>query len=141
MPEELNNGVIENRRCNDILFCLVFCAFIFGCIVVAALGFTEGDPNLVLYPYDEDGVQCGTKPNEKYKYLYFYNSVSNLKSVINLTDVAQGICVSTCPDYYKPVIDCRSTKKNPLCTITTENFYFSEPCKYLLFSSPKILYS
>jgi hypothetical protein len=128
MPQELNDGVIENRRCRDILFCLVFLVFIFGCVVIASLGFTKGNPNLVLYPYDEDGIQCGKNETESYQYLYFYNTVSNLASVTNATAAAQGICVKTCPTYYGK-LDCRPTKKNPLCEVTVENFYFSVPCK------------
>ena len=81
MPEELNNGVIENRKCQDIIFCLIFILFIFGCIVIAALGFTKGNPDMVIYPYDEDGKQCGKGTGQPFR--YFYNTVGNLKSITN----------------------------------------------------------
>ena len=131
MPEELNNGVIENRKCQDIIFCLIFIFFIFGCIVIAALGFSKGNPDIVIYPYDEDGVQCGKGTDQPYKYLYFYNTVANLKSVLNSTNIAQGICVSSCPSYYSGKLDCRPTRNNPNCVITAENFYFSVKCNIL----------
>jgi choline transporter-like protein 2/4/5 len=130
MPQELNDGPIENRSCRDILCCLIFVLFIFGCIVIASLGFTKGNPNLIIYPYDEDGVQCG-KEGQPYQYLYFYNTVSNLASVTNATAIAQGVCVTTCPNSYGK-LDCRPTKKNPLCDVTAENFYFSTTCNIYL---------
>ena len=60
-PDVFKNGPLsdENRKCRDILCCLFFIIFLIACVVVAVLGFKNGDPSLILYPYDEDGNECG----------------------------------------------------------------------------------
>jgi hypothetical protein len=141
MPEELNNGTIENRGCTDILFCILFILFIGGCVVIAAFGFTKGNPNLLIYPYDEDGYQCGYKKGEQFPYLYFYNSVDNVKD-FNTTGIAQGVCVKDCPEVYKETLDCMPTLNNPYCKVTNTSFYSSMPCIYILtLSFETILYT
>jgi choline transporter-like protein 2/4/5 len=128
MPEELNNGTIENRHCTDILFCLLFMAFIVGCVVVASFGFSKGNPNLVLYPYDEDGNQCGLGSATQYPYIYFYNTLDNLNNY-NTTGIAQGVCVTTCPTEFTGRLDCLATLINPTCQVTNSSFYISMPRK------------
>lgn len=128
MPEYLNNGPVEDRSCRDILCCLIFIAFLGGCVVVAALGFSKGNPDLVLYPYDEEGNQCGLGNMTDYPYIYLYNAVSNLKTY-NLTGIAQGVCVTNCPvNYTGSIAPCKSTTNNPGCTVTWDNYYPSTGC-------------
>lgn len=81
-PDEFKNGPLgdDKRHCRDCLCCIIFVLFLCGCVVVCAMGVKGGDPNLVLYPYDKDGKQCGRDEYKDYKFLYFYNVVSNLKS-------------------------------------------------------------
>ena len=81
-PDVFKNGPLsdENRKCRDILCCLLFIIFLIACVVVAVLGFRNGDPSLILYPYDEDGNECGRNETKDYKYLYFYNSIENFKN-------------------------------------------------------------
>jgi choline transporter-like protein 2/4/5 len=131
MPAELNNGTIENRGCTDILFCLLFIIFIGGCVVIASFGFSKGNPNLVLYPYDEDGVQCGISKGLKYPYLYFYDTVENIES-FDTSGIAQGVCVSNCPKNYTGKLDCLPTTANPGCTVSNSSFYVSMPCKIVV---------
>jgi choline transporter-like protein 2/4/5 len=133
----LRRGPVDDskRRCTDLLCCFIFVAFIGGCVVVTALGFAQGNPNLVLYPYDEDGRQCGRDNSTlNYPYLYFYAAVSNLKDY-NVTGVAQGVCVSTCPSNFTGTLNCISTKKNPKCAVSIFDFYVSTPCKFLKYFS------
>ena len=56
-PDEFKNGPLgdDKRHCRDCLCCIIFVLFLCGCVVVCAMGVKGGDPNLVLYPYDEDG--------------------------------------------------------------------------------------
>jgi choline transporter-like protein 2/4/5 len=131
MPAELNNGTIDKRGCTDILFCLLFIVFIGGCVVVASFGFSRGNPTLVMYPYDEDGRQCGTGSNTKYPYLYFYDVVDDIKD-FNTTGLAQGICVSDCPKNNTGKLSCLPTAHNPDCSVTNSSFYISMPCNKLL---------
>lgn len=95
--------------------------------VVTILGFSQGNPDLVLYPYDEDGNQCGRGTLAQYPYLYLYKAVSNLQSY-NITHIAQGVCVSSCPSEYTETLPCYSTVKNPDCSIDKIDFYSSAEC-------------
>lgn len=139
-PDAFKNGPIgdESRSCKDIFCLLIFFAFIGGCVVVAVLGFYNGNPNLILYPYDEDANQCGVNKTKDYKYLYFYNSISNLES-FNISQVANSICVKVCPNETFPssendiAVDCWPTGKNPNCKIIKSNYYESKGCKYIIF--------
>jgi hypothetical protein len=98
-------------------------------VIVTILGFSQGNPNLVLYPYDEDGRQCGLNGLKEYPYLYFYEAVSNYKD-INITNIVQGVCVSECPSEYSTgILNCTATKDNPNCKVSAENFYVSTECK------------
>lgn len=132
MPEELNNGPIEDRSCRDILCCIIFILFLAGMVVVAVLGFSQGNPNLVLYPYDEDGRQCGrTSETLKYPYLYLYKTIEQISSA-SLNNTTDGVCVSSCPITYNGSLDCIPTTKNIDCSVTQKNFYVSTPCINLI---------
>ena len=80
--DEFKNGPLgdDKRHCRDCLCCIIFVLFLCGCVVVCVMGVKGGDPNLVLYPYDEDGKQCGRDEYKDYKFLYFYNVVGNLQN-------------------------------------------------------------
>jgi len=140
----MNKGPVDDshRSCRDIICCIIFVAFIGGMIVVTGLGFSKGNPNLVLYPYDDDGRQCGFQNMKDYPYLYFYQAVSNLKT-INTTGVVQGVCVSSCPGNYTASLNCSKTKANPNCSVKQIDYYVSTPCKLISYfiSFRKILYS
>lgn len=136
----LNNGPTadENRSCQDLIFCLLFIAFIVGCAVVTGLGFSQGDPSRLTYFYDEDGVPCGKNGTdaENYPYLYLYNAVSSAYE-LNATEVVnKGICVTDCPTTYptelslsslKVRLNCKKTKLNPDCLVDTKNIFLSTP--------------
>lgn len=100
LPDELSNGPVQNRRCTDCLCCLVFVAFIVAWIICGIVGFSEGEPQLLTYPFDSDGNQCG-RPGEvaeDYSYLYFpFPTSGNLK---------YRACVKECPEYYNSTVDC-----------------------------------
>lgn len=105
---------------------------------MTGIGFSQGDPNLVLYPYDEDGKQCGRSNGTlynytSYPYIYFYAAVSNVKDY-NVTGLIQGVCVSSCPKNFTGslltpgTIDCMPTTKNPNCQVLKTDFYDSISC-------------
>ncbi len=119
----------SNRRCQDIICCLMFVAFLIGMIIVTILGFSQGNPQLVLYPYDEDGRQCGLNDLETYKYLYFYKAAENFKE-IKTSNIIQGVCVSECPKEKTNTLKCKPTKSNPDCSVSDINFYISIGCNY-----------
>ena len=103
-------------------------------VIVAGLGFSEGNPNVVLYPYDEDGNQCGrvnVSNLTNYPYIYFYNVTANVQNY-NFTGIAQGVCVSSCPSTFNgtyTTLNCYPTKLNPNCAVQQYSFYVSTTCK------------
>jgi hypothetical protein len=133
MPEELNNGPIEERSCRDILCCIIFVLFLAGMVLVAALGFSQGNPDLVLYPYDEDGRQCGRNETTLgYPYLYLYKTMEQILDA-EIGNITTGVCVSECPTTFTGTLNCTPTKNNPNCEVTEKNFYRSTSCKLSLF--------
>ena len=86
-PDSFKNGPIsdESRKCRDICCCIIWLIFLVGCIVVAVLGFANGQPSLIIYPYDEDGNACGKDGDYKdYPYIYFYDAIKDAKNFIDL---------------------------------------------------------
>ena len=131
--EQYKNGPIgdESRGCTDCICCIIFLAFLCGMGVVAYLGFTTGDPLKLIYPYDEEFHQCGRDEGyEDYKYLYFYNVVSNLQD-FELKKAVNAICVKECPKLEEDKIEtwpyeheCK-TKPKTVCQIEKKNYYRS----------------
>lgn len=128
---DLNNGPTsdENRSCTDIICCLFFFLFLGGCVVVTVIGYREGNPNAIMYIYDEDGNACG-KAGDKaanFPYLYLYQAVSKA-SKGDYQFTKQGICVKQCPiSYDNTTLNCLQTTNNTNCQVTKENIYLSSP--------------
>ncbi|OMJ83106.1 hypothetical protein SteCoe_16026 [Stentor coeruleus] len=97
VSEELRDGPVPHRRCTDILFCLIFTCFFIAMITIGIIGFSNGDPDLIIYPYDSSGFQCGRpdRNTEDYKYLY-YPAAGIRDSISNYTKYR--ICLKSCPD-------------------------------------------
>jgi len=49
----------NNRHCTDMLCCVVFVAFIGAMIALAGHVFANGNPMILMTPYDSSGNQCG----------------------------------------------------------------------------------
>jgi hypothetical protein len=133
-PNEFKNGPIDDdsRKCRDCCCCLLFIIFVLACGFVGYLGFTKGDPQALLYTYDEDGNACGrTKGYEDYPYLYFY-SVITAATTLNSKAATNGICVKKCPkdklgdsENHKN-LECKPTKNNPDCKVVKLDYYESK---------------
>jgi hypothetical protein len=133
-PDEFRNGPIgdESRKCRDIICCIFFIVFLVACVVVAILGFVKGHPSYLMYAYDEDGKACGHSEGYKdYPYLYFYQVVSNVKS-LNTDSVINGVCVKECPKEVlgktQPdfTLNCHPSSKSKGCIVKAENYYQSK---------------
>ena len=137
--DDFKNGPLgdDKRQCRDYICCLIFVAFIVGCVIVCIMGVKDGDPNLILYPYDEDGYQCGRGALKDYKFLYFYDVVGNLKR-LNVSSIVNGICVKKCPDNKNPkkgekiFLDCKPTENNPDCNVSAVSYYNSTGSKNII---------
>lgn len=139
-PESYKNGPIsdDQRKCRDCFCCLLFILFLLGCVAVCVLGAYYGNPDLILYPYDEDGNQCGRGNLKDYKYLYFYNIYEDLKNALS-DKKASTFCVKTCPYGEKfeekigtkdltpseTTAECYKTKSNNNCSISAKAYYNS----------------
>ena len=126
------NGPIgdENRKCRDVLCCIIFFAFLIACVFVGLYSYDKGDPNIILYPYDDDGRQCGREDYKDYKYIYFYEAKENVKS-IKLGGVLNAFCVKDCIKTKIPegqtymTFDCKTTSKKTDCNVDEDNYYTS----------------
>ena len=52
-------GIKWERSCTDVLCCLIYLAFNASIIVIAAWGFTQGNPYNLVTPFDMNGNVCG----------------------------------------------------------------------------------
>ena len=61
--EKGDKGIKWDRSCTDVIFCLIFVAFIVCTLGVSFYAYSAGDPASILTPYDSDGNACG-KPDQ-----------------------------------------------------------------------------
>ena len=93
----------NNRHCTDVLCCLVFVAFVGAMIAVAGYSLQNGNPLVLMTPYDSGGNQCGMPgqtggdfSDYKYKYL---SGLSNALTGAGAKSAAlyEAVCVKECP--------------------------------------------
>jgi len=101
-------------------------------VIVAGLGFSEGNPEAVFTPFDEDGRNCGVNATANFSYLYLYSVITNVKTLNTSKVLSNSVCVSSCPKNYTGFLDCAPTTLNRLCQITEDNFYSSKQCNLIL---------
>ncbi|XP_033761277.1 choline transporter-like protein 2 [Pecten maximus] len=118
-------------------------------VLVSAYAFMQGNPLLLLYPVDSDGVMCGQGSNAGKDYLFYFDLIECSKSgiaVFLLGCPSPQICVSACPTYYYSVLsDVSSTSDLKYCKTSadmTKEVYqlvSDDSCPaYILASSPLI---
>ena len=130
---EFENGPLgdEKRVCRDCVCCIIFVVFLLSLVYVAVFSFDKGDPNLVLYPYDEDSHQCGKGDLKDYPYLYFYKAKDNLKKAITRREI-NAFCLTECPKeelnetQSSITLPCYPTEQNKDCMVTKSNYYTSK---------------
>ena len=125
---ELMNGPMtdSNRVCTDVIFCIIFIIFILAMLACGAFGWWSGNPDKIIYFYDDDSRQCGRGIMTDYKYLYLYSAVTELKKVNTNTWSSLAFCVKKCPTNYRDPVQCSPTKKKTDCLVDFENLYLSE---------------
>ena len=106
----------KNRRCTDILCCIIFLVFNVGMLTAAIYGYVYGSPGKLIAPIDGDGNICGYTPGyENYPSLYIDDIVDAASDPTNV--FLYGVCAEACPTTADPyTINCKATKKNPACT-------------------------
>ena len=111
VDDELGNGPISKRKCTDVICCCIFLAFVVGMVGAAGYGYSNGNVEKLLRPFDYDGRACGYDTAVKnYPYLYWPDPTS-------LSNIGKTMCVSSCPQYSAAVAAGTSTPTD--CVITT----------------------
>ncbi|XP_073090237.1 choline transporter-like protein 5 isoform X1 [Manis javanica] len=122
-------GPVTNRRCTDVLCCVVFMLFIMGYILLGLTAWVHGDPRRVAYPTDSTGHFCGQKgtPNENKTVLFYFNlfSCSSPSVMVNLQCPTTQICVSKCPEKFLTYVEMQFTYRQDKNYWT----YYSQFCK------------
>jgi choline transporter-like protein 2/4/5 len=105
---------MENRSCTDILFCIIFLAFLGGLGVVSVFGYQNGSPERLFAPLDADGRFCGIDTAVK-GHSYLYLAINPLEAD-NVADIfSTAVCVSSCPLNDTVDIDCVPTNVTKDC--------------------------
>ncbi|KAI9204340.1 plasma-membrane choline transporter-domain-containing protein [Polychytrium aggregatum] len=140
-------GPIENRKCRDVLFLLLYLIFWAAMLFVASIGFETGDPRRLLIPTDYLGQQCGvnntvlhsnltdftTKP-----YAYFLNPFDPFSY--------PAVCVSQCPSSSQAfwastpsTVICRYGYPQPQDENHIIDAYLNQSCAAFLYSGGPVL--
>jgi hypothetical protein len=69
----LVNGPVEQRRCTDCLFLLVWIAFLVGMMAMTIDGYVNGNGAYMIAPINMNDKVCGFDGLESYPVLYFPN--------------------------------------------------------------------
>jgi hypothetical protein len=123
LNEELANGPLAQRKCTDVLCCLLFVVFMGGMIGIAGYAISKGNPNLIGRGYDSDGKMCGVDAGyEDYPYLYFPIPFPGY--------LTTTVCLKTCPTSLTASaltsLDCHKTGKyNAPCAKTSSTMIFT----------------
>ncbi|XP_069863404.1 choline transporter-like protein 5 isoform X2 [Dipodomys merriami] len=108
-------GPTANRRCTDVLCCIIFVVFIIGYIVLGLVAWVHGDPRRVAYPTDSQGHFCGQKgtPNEKKPILFYFNlfRCASPAIMVNLQCPTTQVCVSKCPEKFLTYLEMQLLSK------------------------------
>jgi hypothetical protein len=108
IPEDLRDGPVQRRRCTDLFWLLIFTCFLAAVIGVGVVGFSKGNPALLMYPYDTSGNQCGRPGEVTYAYPYLYYPYPGLNNDLR-------VCVKACPDSLDSQLQCYPTQHVPEC--------------------------
>lgn len=104
----LQDGPAPNRKCTDILCCILFCVYWVGMLYLGYQGYKHGDPSKLAIPYDPDHHACGVDPGyEDYGKIYF---VAPTPKTLHRT-----VCVSECPTNQTKVLDCKVNSQVKTC--------------------------
>ena len=104
----------KNRRCTDILCCLVFVAFNIGMLVAAIYGYVNGNPGKLIAPIDGDGKICGYSAGyEDYPKLYIDDISTAATDPTNVFHYS--VCVKECPSDASDPIECMTTDTTTAC--------------------------
>jgi solute carrier family 44 (choline transporter-like protein), member 2/4/5 len=116
----LREGPLKERRCTDILCCLIFFAFLGAMGFLGYYGYQHGDPEAVIYPYDSAGNQCGRPGTNTsdYEYVYFIDPTFT-------SHTKWKVCVKECPQSSSYIVNCSTTKWVSDCSFTVNGTHYA----------------
>ena len=87
----------RNRRCTDVLFLILYAAFMVAFFAIGVIGFTSGDPRILLYGTDYEGKLCTEDLPARYwvNPLEIYE-LTQATHTFDMKDV-KSICLKDCP--------------------------------------------
>eukprot|EP00899_Mesostigma_viride_P009105 jgi/Mesvir1/18196/Mv09481-RA.2 len=103
----------ENRKCQDILFLLLFIAFWVGMIAVAATAIKEGNVKRIIYGLDYQGNLCGDSnngtngPDFRHRTKLYWTGFNN--AFAGDLSAVKAVCLEECKTDYCDMGLCTST--------------------------------
>ena len=110
-------GPVQDRRCTDVLFCLLF-NFVIGVMLYWCIdGYINGNPDMLLAPISGNNQICGFSEGvTDYPYLYIPDITEAITSGSSFFDY--GVCVNECPTSSTSTYSCAGENPN----------YYDEAC-------------
>jgi len=88
---------------------LIFLAFCVGWAVIGIYGFANGDPRILIYPSDSDGIICGKEDFVDKPNLFFFDITKCLRASAAFGCPTKQVCVEKCPDTnHSPFLESKS---------------------------------
>lgn len=101
---------MEDRKCRDVIWCLIFLALLGAMGYAGAIGLMKGDPNLLAAPFDKDGHQCGLDDGyESFPKIYISNFLTDPSEIT-------FVCVKECPRTSSQELPCKTTSSVTDCS-------------------------
>lgn len=108
-PETLSKPKLESvmtmskirpeRRCRDLPFLILFSLFWIGMITIASIGWSEGDPTILIFGLDYEGNLCNKGDLKGFKNRYWpdVNQLADIEDFGYSLRDATSICLKHCP--------------------------------------------
>jgi len=101
----IENGLVEKRGCTDILFLIIFFAFLGSLGFLTYYGNANGNVAKLLAPINSDKVLCGLSSEFKdHKYLYL--TKWDVETIAKMKMFDYGVCVNKCPSASTDTLEC-----------------------------------
>lgn len=111
----LASGPREQKKCTDLLCCIIFVLFVAGIVVAAFLQYPNSKIGLMATPRDSEGNMCGVSEKTKdFPYLY----------MIKFSSPYRSVCVKECLrfDYNQIRYNSTGANKTYIQPVYFENF-------------------
>lgn len=107
MDRKYAEGPETQRSCTDIFCLIIFIAFLAGLVYIGFLGYSSGNPEYLVYPFDSDRLQCKFSPGYE-DYPYIFITVDPFKGL-------RYVCVKSCPSSENSTLDCKLNNSTTSC--------------------------